>query len=95
VKNPFKIGDKVKTKVDGAEVDGVVTKLWQNEVQVRTPDNELRWRTMYTVWHPGAAPLQREQKTTKSVAAAPATNNAKPTAAKAKKAARTQPKKRR
>jgi hypothetical protein len=93
VKNPFKIGEKVRTKVDGNEVDAIVTALFQNEVQVRTPDNELRWRTMYTVWYPGAPPLQREQKTTKSIGAG--ANNAKPTAAKAKKAARKQPTKRR
>jgi len=93
VKNPFKIGEKVRTKVDGNEVDAVVTALWQNEVQVRTPDNELRWRTMYTVWRPGAAPLLREPNKAKSVS----TNNgtAKSTALKARKAARKQPKKRR
>jgi len=31
--------DKVVTKVQGAEVEATVTKLWQNELQVRTPDN--------------------------------------------------------
>jgi hypothetical protein len=60
VKNPFKIGEKVLTKVAKNEVEAVVTKLWQNEVQVRTSDNEIRWRTMYTVWHPGESPLQRD-----------------------------------
>jgi hypothetical protein len=59
VTNPFKVGDKVVTKVRGAEVEAVVTKLWQNEVQVRTPDNELRWRTVYTVWYPGGSSLLR------------------------------------
>lgn len=59
MKNPFKVGQKVATKVDGNEVEAVVTKVWQNEVQVRTPDNELRWRSMYTVWYPGAPALKR------------------------------------
>jgi hypothetical protein len=96
VKNPFKVGEKVITKVDGKEVEAVVTKLWQNEVQVRTPDNELRWRTMYTVWYPGAAPLVREQKTTKPVAAQSGSNNAvAKTPVKAKASARKQTKKRR
>jgi hypothetical protein len=62
VKNPFKVGEKVITKVGGSEVEAVVTKLWQNELQVRTPDNELRWRTMYTVWYPGGSPLARPVK---------------------------------
>ena len=35
VKNPFKIGEKVLTKVGGNEVEAVVTKLWQKEVQMR------------------------------------------------------------
>jgi hypothetical protein len=67
VRNPFKVGDKVITKVRGVEVEGIVTKLWQNEVQVRTPDNELRWRTVYTVWYPGAAPIVRRENTVKTV----------------------------
>jgi hypothetical protein len=64
VRNPFKVGDKVLTKVQGAEVEAVVTKLWQNELQIRTPDKELRWRTMYTVWYPGGSPLVRPVKQT-------------------------------
>jgi hypothetical protein len=64
VENPFKVGDKVVTKVQGAEVEAVVTKLWQNELQVRTSDKELRWRTMYTVWYPGESPLTRPVKQT-------------------------------
>jgi len=64
VENPFKVGDKVVTKVQGAEVEATVTKLWQNELQVRTPDKELRWRTMYTVWYPGGSPLTRPVKQT-------------------------------
>jgi hypothetical protein len=64
VKNPFKVGEKVVTKVQGAEVEAAVTKLWENEVQVRTPDNELRWRTIYTVWYPNGSPLARPVKQT-------------------------------
>jgi len=71
VKNPFRVGDKVVTKVTGAEVEAVVTKLWQNEVQVRTPDNELRWRTIYTVWYPNASPLARPVKPTAKAKTAP------------------------
>jgi len=100
VKNPFKIGEKVITKVDGQEVEAVVTSLFQNEVQVRTPDNELRWRTIYTVWYPGAAPLPRSQKTTKSVGIAVGANNASKSALasqpkKTKRSAQERPKKRR
>jgi hypothetical protein len=99
VKNPFKVGEKVITKVDGKEVEAVVTKLWQNEVQVRTPDNELRWRSMYTIWYPGASPLPREQKTTKSVGVAVGPNSsaakAAPTNAKTKRSPRKPTKKRR
>ena len=57
VGNPFKVGDRVLTRVLGAEVEAAVTKLWEHHVQVRTPDNELRWRTIYTVWYPGGSPL--------------------------------------
>ena len=64
MENPFKVGDKVATKVQGAEVEAAVTKLWEHYVQVRTPDKELRWRTMYTVWYPGGSPLVRPVKET-------------------------------
>jgi hypothetical protein len=74
VKNPFKVGEKVITKVGGSEVEAVVIKLWQNELQVRTPDKELRWRSMYTVWCPGGAPLARpvKQSATAKAGAQPA-----------------------
>jgi hypothetical protein len=71
VKNPFKVGDKVVTKVTGAEVEAVVTKLWQNELQVRTPDGELRWRTIYTVWNAGGSPLTRRVKQAANLKTAP------------------------
>jgi hypothetical protein len=101
VKNPFKVGDKVVTKVQGGEVEAVVTKLWQNEVQVRTPDNELRWRTVYTVWYPGGLPLARPVNQPASAKAPPnvptkkpATPSGKNGAAKSKSARRTRSRKR-
>jgi hypothetical protein len=85
VKNPFKVGEKVITKVGGKDAEAVVTKLWQNEVQVRTPDNELRWRTVYTVWYPGASPMKRQ--------GSEAANSSKPsTTAPAKKTGRAKTK---
>ena len=102
MENPFKVGDKVVTKVQGAEVEAVVTKLWQNELQVRTPDNELRWRSMYTVWYPGGSPLTRPvkqtaeaQASTKAPANKPITPNGKNGEAKPKSVRRTSSRKRR
>ncbi len=62
VKNPFKVDDTVLTKVQDAEVEAAVIKLWEHHVQVRTPDNELRWRSTYTVWYPGGSPVSRPVK---------------------------------
>lgn len=47
--NPYRKGDKVKTACKGAEVEAEVTAVFKDEVQVRTPDGELRWRTVRTV----------------------------------------------
>lgn len=47
--NEFKPDDKVLTKVKGVEVGAVVRLVWNNEVQVRTADGALRWRTTRTV----------------------------------------------
>ena len=47
--NPYQKGDKVKTQCKGAEVEAEVTAVFKDEVQVRTPDGELRWRTVRTV----------------------------------------------
>ena len=49
--NPYRKGDKVKTKVGGKgeEIEAEVTAVFKDEVQVRTPDGELRWRTARTV----------------------------------------------
>ena len=48
--NPFKPEDKVRTKLKGSEVEATVRAIWNDEVQVRTPDGVLRWRTAKTVW---------------------------------------------
>ena len=47
--NPYLKGDKVTTKCKGADVEAEVTAVFRDEVQVRTPDGELRWRTIRTV----------------------------------------------
>lgn len=47
--NPYKPDDKVFTKVKGEDVEGIVRLIYNNEVQVRTPDGLLRWRTVDTV----------------------------------------------
>ena len=46
---PYQKSDKVTTNCKGAEVEAEVTAVYENEVQVRTPDGELRWRTIRTV----------------------------------------------
>ena len=48
--NPFKLGNKVIAKFMGAEVEVPVTQIHNDEVQIRTADGVLRWRTMRTVW---------------------------------------------
>ncbi|RYD71119.1 MAG: hypothetical protein EOP84_25465, partial [Verrucomicrobiaceae bacterium] len=50
--NPFKPDDKVITKQQGIDVEAVVRAIYNDEVQVRTPDGVLRWRTAKTVWFP-------------------------------------------
>lgn len=47
--NTFKKGDKVFTLCKGIQVQAEVTSTYEQEVQVRTPDGELRWRTVKTV----------------------------------------------
>ena len=47
--NPYQKGDKVTTACKGANVEAEVTTVFKDEVQVRTPDGELRWRTVRTV----------------------------------------------
>ena len=47
--NPYAKGDKVTTACKGAEVEAEVIAVFKDEVQVRTPDGELRWRTVRTV----------------------------------------------
>jgi hypothetical protein len=50
--NPFKPDDKVRIKVKGADVEATVRLVWNDEVQVRTADKALLWRTVKTVWPP-------------------------------------------
>jgi hypothetical protein len=64
MQNPFKVGEPVLTKLKTKEVEAVITQVWKNEVQVRTVDGDLLWRTMYTVWRRGEAPLSRQTQTT-------------------------------
>lgn len=85
-----------------AEVEAAVTRLWEQHVQVRTPDKELRWRTMYTVWYPGGSPLARPVKQTadakansKAPAKEPITPNGKNGELKPKSVRRTRSRKRR
>ena len=49
--NPYQKGDKVRTKLGGKgeEVEAEVVAVWKDEVQVKTPDGERRWRTVRTV----------------------------------------------
>ena len=49
--NPHAKGDKVTTKLGGKgkDVEAEVVAVWKDEVQVKTPDGELRWRTIRTV----------------------------------------------
>ena len=49
--NPYAKGDKVRTKLGGKgdEVEAEVIAVHKDGVQVRTPDWELRWRTIRTV----------------------------------------------
>jgi hypothetical protein len=78
MQNPFKTGDIVLTKLKGKEIQAAVSKIWKNEVQVETTEGELLSRTMYTVWHSGAAPLARPAKQPKIAApVTPAGNNGK------------------
>ncbi len=53
MKNPFKVEQMVIAKLSGIEAEAILTKVWDNEVQVRTSDNELPWRSMYTVYPAG------------------------------------------
>ncbi len=69
MQNPFKDGDAVLTKGKGSEVQATVRKTWNNEVQVKTVDGDLLWRTIYTVWRAGEAPLKREPKAATAVPA--------------------------
>ncbi len=71
MQNPFKAGEAVMTKVKGKQVLASVTKTWQNEVQVKTGEGDLLWRTVYTVWRSGEEPLKRTLPSKKASQQAP------------------------
>jgi hypothetical protein len=48
--NPFKSGDKVMIFRKGVEIEATVRTTWNHEVQVKTGDGELLWRTVKTAW---------------------------------------------
>lgn len=52
MENPFQPNEKVITKFKGEEVEATVVQTWNKEVQVKTADGVLRWRTAKTVWYP-------------------------------------------
>jgi len=47
--NPYKSGDSVLIKIKGQQVEATVNQVWNEEVQVRTADKKLIWRTVKTV----------------------------------------------
>jgi hypothetical protein len=59
LENPFKPHDTVLTQIKGAEAEVTVRQIWKREVQVKTADGTLLWRTMHTVWYPGTKPIQK------------------------------------
>ena len=85
MENPFKPNEIVMTKVKGADVTATVVQVFNNEVQVKTWDGKLLWRTIHTVWYPGALPIPKPQKpkveavpAPAPAASAPAENTAQP-----------------
>ena len=49
--NPYTKGDRVRTKLygKGEEGEAEVLAVWKEEVQVKTPDGQLRWWTVRTM----------------------------------------------
>jgi hypothetical protein len=78
MQNPFKKGEAVLTKVKRSVVEATVTQTWKNEVQVKSAAGDLLWRTIYTVWRAGEAPLTREPKTRTPGASKAGSNTAAP-----------------
>ena len=72
MENPFKPNEIVTTKVKGAGVTATVVQVFNNEVQVKTLDGKLLWRTMFTVWRVGASPIPKPQKPKVEAVPAPA-----------------------
>jgi len=73
MENPFKTGDKVLTKVKGQPVEAVVHQVYNQEVQVRTANKILLWRTVKTVTLVTAATVPPVEEPEKPVAIAPET----------------------
>ena len=67
--NPYTKGHKVRTKLGGKgnEVQAEVVAVYKDEVQVRTPDGELRWRTIRTVEPTEVVQVAPEPAQTESV----------------------------
>ena len=72
MENPFKPNEIVMTRVKGADVTTTVVQVFNNEVQVKTLDGKLLWRTMFTVWLVGASPIPKPQKPKVEAVPAPA-----------------------
>ena len=72
MENPYKPNEIVMTKVKGAAVTATVVQVFNNEVQVKTLDGKLLWRTIHTVWYPGALPIPKPAKPKFEVVPAPA-----------------------
>jgi len=70
--NPFAPGNKVITKFMGTEVEVPVIQVYNREVQIRTADKVLRWRTCKTVWFPpDKVAVPTAEPVPKSVATSP------------------------
>jgi hypothetical protein len=61
MENTFKAGDQVLTKVKGQQVEAVVNQVYHQEVQVRTADKRLLWRTVKTVNMVTSAHVHRDR----------------------------------
>ena len=59
MENPYKSNDIVLTKIKSEATQVTVNQTYNNEVQVKTLDGKLLWRTMYTVWRVGETPIAK------------------------------------
>ena len=72
MENPFKVGDAVLTVVKKSEVNAMVKQVWNREVQVKTADGKLLWRTMHTVRYPEGARIPKLLQAEQDMAQQPA-----------------------